>query len=162
MYAYSRGKDAPLPVVFVAPRVGPSDFHLETWPNLEPGAVAGIVSIMTRKLTSVEDLKAKTPEAEAAIASISPAAFAENGGAVPTLAAFGGEDTLVPPPHRERLVAALEKSGVPFDVVDFPNSGHLLASDPEATERRRKLFFEYAERYLNVASETSGAENAAE
>ncbi|MBR4833818.1 MAG: alpha/beta hydrolase [Thermoguttaceae bacterium] len=159
LYAYSRGKNAPLPVVFVAPRVGPSDFHLETWPNLDPETVAGIVSIMTRKLTSVEDLKAKTPETEAAIASISPAAFAENGGAIPTLAAFGGEDNLVPTPHRERLVAALEKSGVKFDVVDFPNSGHMLASDPEATERRRELFFEYADRYLNVVPET---ENAAE
>ena len=153
LYAYSRGKNATLPVVFVAPRVGPSDFHVETWPNLDPETVAGIVSIMTRKLTSVEDLKAKTPEA--AIASISPAAFAENGGAVPTLAAFGGKDNLVPTPHRERLVAALEKSGVPFDVVDFSNSGHMLESDPEATQVRRKLFFEYAERYLNVKTETS-------
>jgi len=165
LYAYSRGKDAPLPVVFVAPRVGPSDFHVETWPNLDPGAVAGLVSAMTRTETTVDAMKAKTPEAEAAIAAISPASFVEKGGAVPTLAAFGGEDTLVPPPHRERLVAALEKSGVPFDVVDFPNSGHMLASDPEATERRRELFFEYAERYLNVASEASEtpeAENAAE
>jgi dipeptidyl aminopeptidase/acylaminoacyl peptidase len=113
---------------------------------------------MTRTETTVDAMKAKTPEAEAAIASVSPALFAENGGAIPTLAAFGGEDNLVPTPHRERLVSALEKSGVPFDVVDFPNSGHLLASDPEATERRRELFFEYAERYLNVAPEAENAE----
>ena len=153
LYAYSRGKNAPLPVVFVAPRVGPSDFHLETWPNLEPQTVAGLVSKMTRTETTVEAMKAKTPEAEAAIAAVSPATFAENGVAIPTLAAYGGEDGLVPTPHRERLVAALEKSGVPFDVVDFPNSGHMLESDPEATQVRRKLFFEYAERYLNVETE---------
>ncbi len=153
LYAYSRGKNAPLPVVFVAPRVGPSDFHLETWPNLEPQTVAGLVSKMTRTETTVEAMQAKTPEAEAAIAAVSPATFAENGGAIPTLAAYGGQDGLVPTPHRERLVAALEKSGVPFDVVDFPNSGHMLESDPEATERRRELFFEYAARYLNVETE---------
>lgn len=162
LYAYSRGKDAPLPVVFVAPRVGPSDFHVETWPNLDPETVAALVSKMTRTETTVDAMKAKTPEAEAAIAAVSPAAFAENGGAIPTLAAFGGQDGLVPTPHRERLVAALEKSGVPFDVVDFPNSGHLLESDSEATERRRELFFEYAERYLNVAPETAEAGKVAE
>ncbi len=168
LYAYSRGKDAPLPVVFVAPRVGPSDFHPETWSNLPAETVAGVVGMMTRKVTFVDAESAKTAEAEAAIASVSPAAFVEKGGAVPTLAAFGGKDNIVPTPHRERLFAALEKSGVPFDVVDFPNSGHLLESDPEATERRRELFFEYAERYLNVApgaletSETSETENAAE
>ena len=158
LYAYSRGKNAPLPVVFVAPRVGPSDFHLETWPNLEAGTVAGLVSKMTQTETTVDAMKAKTPEAEAAIAAVSPATFAENGGAIPTLAAYGGQDNLVPTPHRERLVAALEKSGVPFDVVDFPNSGHMLESDPEATQARRELFFEYAERYLNVAPETQTAE----
>lgn len=87
LYAYSRGKGAPLPVVFVAPRVGPSDFHVETWPNLEPSAVAGLVSAMTRTETTVDAMKAKTPEAEAAIAAVSPASFVEKGGAVPTLAA---------------------------------------------------------------------------
>jgi hypothetical protein len=34
----------------------------------------------------------------------------------------------------------------------------MLESDPEATQARRKLFFEYAERYLNVAPETQTAE----
>ena len=159
LYAYSRGKDAPLPVVFVAPRVGPSDFHLETWSNLKPETVAELVSDMTRTETTVDAMQARTPEAEAAIASISPAAFVEKGFAIPTLAAYGQEDDVVLTEHRERLIAALEKSGVPFDVVDFPTSGHLLASDPEATKRRRELFFEYAERYLNVAPEASGAKS---
>ena len=168
LYAYSRGKKAPLQVAFIAPRVAPIDFHVDAWASVQKAeTVAGIVSLMTRQKTSTEEIKNPTEEIEARIASVSPLSYLKNGGAVPTLAAYGAKDAVVGRNHCAKISAAFETLGAKsiddvesdddqtpvFDCLEFPRSGHMLGSDPDFAARHWELFTRYARRFLDETDE---------
>ncbi len=170
LYAYSRGKKAPLQIAFIAPRVAPIDFHVDAWnPVQKAETVAGIVSLMTRQKTSTGEIENPTEEIEARIASVSPLAYLENGGVVPTLAAYGAKDSVVGRKHCAKISAAFEKLGAKsiddvkpndeqtpvFDCLEFPRSGHMLGSDPDFAARHWELFIRYARRFLDETDETN-------
>jgi len=170
LYAYSRGKNAPLPVVFIAPRVAPIDFHVDAWEPVQYAqTVAGIVSLMTRRVTSAEEIENPNAEIEARIASPSPLAYLNKGGVVPTLAAYGAKDAVVGRKHCAKISAAFEKLGSKsiddvkaddkqtpvFDCLEFPRSGHMLGNDPDFSARYWKLWGQYARRYLDETDESN-------
>jgi len=170
LYAYSRGKNAPLSVAFIAPRVAPIDFHVDAWePVQNAETVAGIVSLMTRQITSVEEIEKPTEEVEARIDSVSPLAYLEKGGVVPTLAAYGAEDPVVGRKHCAKISAVFGKLGAKgideiksddketpvFDCLEFPHSGHMLGKDPDFAVRHLELFLRYTRRFLDETDESN-------
>ena len=165
LYAYSRGKSAPLPVVFIAPRVAPIDFHVDAWdPVQPPRSVELLVRFMNRdhRETPLELIKKPDAETEKLINGISPLAHLTPESAIPTVSAYGGKDPLVGTKHCAKLaqkfaelgakplaeVTPEDETSIVFDLVEHPNSGHMLEKDPERAERFRELTFEYARRYL--------------
>ncbi|MCF0234284.1 MAG: alpha/beta hydrolase [Thermoguttaceae bacterium] len=154
MYAYSRASTAPLDVAFVAPRVGPSDLHVETWSWMKPESAAQMAVFATGGKLTVADVLNKTPEAEAAIAAVSPASLVK-ADSPPTLAAYAAKDILVRRPNYEKMKEALEKSGARFDLVFFPDSNHILGNNPEKTKEYWAKFDDYLVRYLLPPREPS-------
>lgn len=181
LYAYSRGKDAPLPVAFIAPRVAPIDFHVDAWtPVLKPEVVGLLVSMMTQRQTFLNATEISEPneETEALIKSISPIAFLSSENTIPTVAAYGGKDPLVGVNHCAKLKKRFEELGakrfedvspddvdsIVFDCIEYPRSGHMLESDPDCAKKFHELVLKYAERYLieRVSAEDNTRESETE
>ncbi|MBP5620465.1 MAG: alpha/beta hydrolase [Thermoguttaceae bacterium] len=164
LYAYSRGKNAPIPVAFIAPRVAPIDFHPDAWTTLRPEAVDGLVYLLRGKRAFPKE---ETPDAgseiESAIDAVSPLSYLNAETCVPTIAAYGGQDPLIGVNHLPKLAAKFaelgaksiddvdpaDKDAVVFDPIEYPKSGHMLAMDPDCAGRFYELNLKYAERYLN-------------
>lgn len=129
LYAYTQSNTSPIPIAFVFEQVGPVSFFPEFW-NGDKKIALGFASALTGKKITPEMLEAG--EAAELIKSISPLNHVSVG-SVPTLFAYGGKDTTVPPIHGEKLKEALEKNQVPLEWIVYPNSSHLLAEDPDYT-----------------------------
>ncbi|MBQ5366212.1 MAG: alpha/beta hydrolase [Thermoguttaceae bacterium] len=175
LYAYARGKKAPLPVVFIAPRVAPIDFHAKTWnPVLPPESVATVAALMNK--VSADELSAKDVEnpderAEKLIAAVSPLSYLTAENTIPTVSAYGGKDPLVGTGHCAALREKFKELGAKefdesdpsdastpvFDCLEYPHSGHMLESDPDYARRFHELVLKYAQRYLDepVAKESA-------
>ena len=165
LYAYSRGKNAPIPVAFIAPRVAPIDFHVDAWSRLEPETIAAIVSWMSAdgRPISKEEIENPGEETEALIDAVSPLAYLNAENAVPTVAAYGAKDPIIGINHLPKLAAKFaelraksiddvdpdDQNAVVFDPIEYPKSGHMLAMDSECANRFYELNLKYAERYLN-------------
>ncbi len=166
LYAYSRGKTAPIPVVFIAPRVAPIDNHVDAWaPVLKPGDIGKLVQAMNRSgAISAEQMKNPDEKTEELIDACSPLTFLTAENAIPTVSAYGGKDPLVGTKHCAKLKARFQELGakgideaspddsILFDCVEFPHSGHMLERDPGCALKFHALVLKYAERYLNDAS----------
>lgn len=182
LYGYSyktRGNGAPpAEIAFVAPRVGPSDFHARTWKadgNQKKLAVmAWFASFMSGVEMTPEQYARPDETTEKAIESISPVSMVAPG-VPPTLAAYGANDSLVPAPHCQVLkhaFSAMKAKGVAeiapgdattpvFDLLVFPNSNHMLGRDPDYTLKWEGFFLKYASKYLSDSPrEPSVAPNA--
>ena len=149
-------------IAFLAPRVGPADFHVKSWKAQEnPKGIAWIASFLSGHEITGEELADPNDETEIAIESISPVAHVK-ADSPPTLAAYGGRDFLVPTTQCDALRDAFSKLGAKsfeeqnesdestpvFDLVFYENSGHMLENDPERSQRWQELLDKYAERYL--------------
>ena len=173
-YAYKTRENAnpPVEVAFVAPRVGPSDFYssrifpedIKNRSEKQLEASAAFASFLSGVKISASELKERDEKVDAALRSISPAAFIAES-ATPTFAAYGGKDPLVPESiHGEAVAEEFRKLGakkiaelpegdttsLAFDLLVFPNSGHML-EEPEYARQWRETFAVYAERYLSVS-----------
>ncbi|MBQ9372717.1 MAG: alpha/beta hydrolase [Thermoguttaceae bacterium] len=167
LYAYSRGKEAPLEVAFIMARVAPIDFHADAWaPNLKAKSVAGLVSAMTGTEIDAAALENPDEKTEELINSVSPLSYVKPG-VTPTLSAYGAKDSIVPAGHPRKIKEAFEKleaksvvdvhpadTETPvFDYIEFPTSNHMLARDPDCTMRLWGLFLSYSKRYLQKHEE---------
>ncbi len=166
-YTYKTRENAnpPVEVAFVAPRAAPSDFYTPGAWGPGDGDLSGpasFLSFMSGVATTADDLRGPNEKALAAARSISPAAFIGES-AVPTLAAYGGKDSVVPFTQYMALIREFGKrgeggspetpsgSGTPvFDLLIFPNSNHMLGSDPGVTQKWREFFNAYSQRYLTI------------
>ena len=172
LYAYSRGKNAPIPVVFIAPRVAPIDNHVDAWdPVLKPSDIGKLVQAMNRsKAISAEQMNNPDETTEALINACSPLAFLNAENAVPTVAAYGGKDPLVGTKHCAKIKARFQELGakeiaktspddgaIVFDCVEYPHSGHMLEKDPGCALKFHALVLKYAERYLTDDESTSSS-----
>lgn len=128
-YAYTQADNSPIPIAFVFEQVGPVSFFPEFW-NGDKKIALGFASALTGKKITAEMLEAG--EADELIHSISPLNHVSPN-SVPTLFAYGGKDTTVPPIHGEKLKEALELNQVPHVWIVFPNSSHMMAEDPDYT-----------------------------
>ena len=175
-YSYKTRENAnpPVDVAFIVPRVGPSDFYSEKilppeakdYPDRKLKTSADFLSFLSGVPTTPGDLRERGPVVEKAARSISPATLVADA-PVPTLAAYGGKDGLVPEAvHGQALVqefrnlnakgiadvAPDDSESVVFDYLVFPNSGHMLSDDPDVLQEWRELFQTYADRYLGAES----------
>ena len=141
LYSYSRKSESPLELTFTANQVGPSDFSVDVWGELGL-TIAGLLSG-----TPITDEMISNGEAEKVIASVSPAAYI-NQNSIPSLFGYGGKDTIVPAGNGEAVKNAFEKSGVKFDFILYPNSNHLLLSDPDSSVLYQQTFDEYCKTYF--------------
>ena len=172
-------------IAFVAPRVGPVDFHAKTWDvpirdaSEDPQAqswtedkrietMARITSFLSGVDVSERQYLNPDDKTEAAIESISPL-YDIKPGVPPIFAAYGEKDMLVPAQNYKLLKHAFSELKAKsvgevdpddtetqvFDLLVFPNSNHMLARDPDYTLKWRGLFLSYASRYLTVPVESN-------
>ena len=141
LYAYSRAGESAIPIMFVFEKVGPVSVRKEFWGE---DVSAMLIGVGARVQVDPKDLDA--PETVEAANSLSPLHFI-GPDSPPTIFAYGGNDDLVKPVHRDELAKALEKYRVPNIRIDFPKSNHAMWDDPDSTEAFRKAILQYCERY---------------
>lgn len=155
LYAYSRAEQSAIPIAFVFEKVGPVSFRRDFWDDRIASVLIGYGARIQVDRDNLDD-----PEVVAAANSLSPLHFVKDG-APPTVFAYGGEDTLVRPVHRDELAKALEEHHVPNRRVDFPNSNHMLWDDADSTEEFRKAVLDYCRQYLKLPADRKSTGSSA-
>ena len=148
LYGYTRADTAPIRPAAVVSLSGPTDLS-------EHGFVfeneLGDASFMSNLLSLVcgQNFTPETfEEAVPALQKASPLTYV-NADTVPTVICQGLKDTLVPSVAGTMLDEKLTASGVPHDLLLFPNSGHGLEYDADCTKQMWELYARYAKTYLN-------------
>jgi len=152
LYAYSRAADSAFPIAFVFEKVGPVSFRKEFWDDRTSAALIGYGAGIQADPKNLD-----APEMIEAANKLSPLHFVKEG-TPPTVFAYGGKDTLVRPVHRIELAKALEENRVPNICIEFPNSNHMLWSDPDSTEEFRAAVLRYCRQYLKLPADTEVAD----
>lgn len=155
IYAYRDYQTSPIPVRCVIQMVGPASFEPSLWFGFDEGyaseeeaaAAAAFVSFMTGDAITPEMMR--SGEYFEHIRKISAAALVTED-AVPTLAAYGVYDKLVPIALSKPLFQAFEENGVPYDYVEFTNSGHGLNRDKKQLKLLAEKINEYLDKYLAI------------
>lgn len=149
LYAYSHADDSPIPVKFVFQQTGPASFHIEHWggevTEESYAEVADAVLGWSGEKITV-DMVADGSYLSY-INAISPLSLV-NENTVPTLCAYGAEDSVVPPSIKFVLFEQFEKYGVTYEYVEYKNSNHALMRDPDKQEYFVKRALEYCETYF--------------
>ena len=153
IYAYRDHAASPIPVKCVIQMAGPASFEPSEWfgfdehytSDEEAEAAAAFVSYMTGDDITPEMLR--SGEYKEYLKKISPYALVTKD-TVPTLAAYGTYDKLVPIGLSKGLFKAFEEHGVTYDYIEFPNSGHGLNRDSKQAELLGQKMNEYLDRYL--------------
>ena len=146
LYAYSRAETSPIPIAFVFQQVGPASFEKGVWtnhPEWDYGLAVGGSGVEMSK----EDYE--SGKMADVVKSISPVLWIDEN-TVPTIAAYGGKDWLVPSTHAEKVREALETHHVPHVFIVYPNSGHFLCDDPDCAKQYRKAILEFCKKYFET------------
>lgn len=141
LYAYTRAETCPIELVFLSARVGPSDFHEDAWGS---GAMTLASMLSGQEIT---DEMLADGSAEEIIRSVSPACQI-NENSVPTLAGYGGKDSVVPSGNAASTKRALEASGIDYTFIMYPDSGHTLSFNPGCASRFERVQDEYLHKYF--------------
>lgn len=149
LYAYSRAKTSPIPIAFVFQHVGPSCFEPGAWPD-HPDWDYGLTVAGSGVEMSKEDYE--SGKMADVVKSISPALWIDEN-TVPTIAAYGGKDELVPTTHAVKIREALETHHVPHVFILYPNSTHFLCEDPDCAKQYRQAILEFARKYFDSKGE---------
>lgn len=148
-YAYTRAEASAVPVKFVFQLAGPAEFEPEDWSILKKinrlDTDAEFLSMMTG--VEITEEMILSGGAERYIDGISPTRLVKKD-SVPTLMGYGLKDHLVPGKLKYGLVDALEKNGVRYDYMEFPNCNHGMYRDLDLLEDFLNLSIEYAEQYF--------------
>ena len=148
LYAYSRANISPVPISFVFQQVGPSFFLQDAWPD-RPDLAFGLTNAGAGIEISREEYDAGRKFE--VVKSISPALLV-NRNTIPTIAAYGVKDTLVPMPHAEKLRKALETHNVPHVFIMYPHSGHFLCDDPDCAKKYRETILDFCRKYFSATN----------
>ena len=154
LYAYKYADLSPIKPAAVVSNCGPTDLcNPDFIGRNQLGDEAAMLTLMNR-LTGIAITQAEYRDHtgqyaawEARLRAYSPL-YHVSGATVPTVLGHGQQDTVVPFENAAALDAALTAAGVPHDFVVFPNSGHGLDADPDASSRMTALLQSYAETYL--------------
>ena len=149
LYAYRDADTAPVPVKMVFGAVGPSCFYPEDWGcyglDRSDEAAAALFGAMAGR--TIDPAIIGTPAYDEAVRDISAAAWVDEN-SVPSLFAYGAYDKIQAFPASQRLAAALEEHGVPYDSIVFPHSGHGLQNDNKQARLYYRKINEYLDAYL--------------
>ncbi|MGN1142348.1 MAG: alpha/beta hydrolase [Oliverpabstia sp.] len=146
LYAYSHPKNSAIPVKFVFQQTGPAHFDPDGWGgNGDSEHASAFLSMMTG--VDITKEMVDNGEAEKYMEAISPA-FLVDENTVPTLCAYGPKDKVVPPALKFKLFEAFEEYGVSYDYIEFPNSNHIMYSDPDKQEEYITKVMEYCDKYF--------------
>ena len=141
LYAYSRGAESAIPLVFTANRAGPADFRTELWGGTEAMIVPALAGLERTAAYAAEGRYAELAALVSPVTYIGP-------DSPPSLLAYGGQDTTVSVGNGEAVRAALERAGVPCDYILYPNSDHALQGDPEQEALYQETLYRYCARYF--------------
>lgn len=145
LLAYREPESLAVSVRFVFEQSGPVSFEPEEWGGTDASVCAGFASKMTGEPFTAVDVGSE--DYQKAIDRISPETFV-NEDTVPTILGYSPRDIVVPPGIKYRLLEKLEESGIIYDYIEFPNSGHGLLHDPDKSEEFYRLTDEYIDRYF--------------
>ncbi len=146
LYAYSHSHS--LPLRFEAVKVGPADFRL-LFPYNEkasPEDVRNFVYACTGNRTDVVELSSQ--QADSIKLQASPVHYINDSTALPAIFAYGEKDELIKPAHYHALQARYDSLGAHYDLIVFPNSGHLLMHDKDCSERYDSIMTSYCSTYF--------------
>ena len=138
LYAFSRGENTPIKVVFTANMAGPADFSADIWGEEK-------TKIIINRLTgeTVNDVSV----ANDLISQISPTTYI-NGSTPPTIIMHGEKDDVVPIKNALSVVEKLESNSVPYDYIPLANSNHSLIQNPFKHITYYKTLLNYCEKYF--------------
>lgn len=159
LYSTLYASKSPIPIKFQISWVGPSDFNLlfPTPPNFDIKGAAPenesrifyanmhnfIYGISGEHLTEettheqIHSYKSKVSPCDLVTTQTPPAVLA-----------YGGQDRLVNAIHGEKMVEVLDAAGVENCYILFPNSGHGLESDPDASESLQAAILQFCDKYF--------------
>lgn len=129
LYAYRDAEESAIPVKFVFQQTGPTAFYGEHWGAHSDSTKIALASALLGM--ELSDSTIRNGEYISMIEDISPACNITPN-SVPTLCAYGANDKIVPTNQKYILFDSLKTHGVPYVYVEFPNSGHALANDPDS------------------------------
>lgn len=127
LYGYKCKDISPVPVKGVISLAGPTDLTHESYYTSETKDLAyGIFSYLIGETLTKENKESKRELLE----SISPLYYVTNSCA-PTLIVQGDEDLIVNCENSYFLADKLKENNVPYELIIFPHSGHMLMGDEE-------------------------------
>lgn len=146
LYAYTRAQNSAIKLVFTANKVAPSDFHSVNWDNAYGEGLGYGLTCMLSGVKYDESL-VESGEFENVINSVSPAKHIDKN-SVPTIAGYGGKDTICPIGNALATKAALINSGIDYEYFFYPKSNHGLSSDSSVDAQYKEAFLKYCEKYF--------------
>jgi len=162
LYGLKCADASPLPIAFVASRVGPTDLtQIFAVPDSLIQAVAAdaragrehpkqkeldglLFNVSGRHMTP--DMYTKQA-VDSLLLAASPVRYVSAQSAS-VLMAYGEQDPIVRPVHARRLDSLLTVHRVPHHLVFFPHSGHMLGRDPGQARQFVSLVLQYCRRYF--------------
>ncbi|MBR3805790.1 MAG: alpha/beta hydrolase [Clostridia bacterium] len=149
LYAYSHGKDSPIPVKFVFQQTGPASFHIEHWGGevTEESYSEVVSAVLGWSGKEITEEMVADGSYRRYIDEISPLCLVDEN-TVPTLCAYSTEDAAVPPSIKFILFEQFERYGVTYEFVHYENSNHGLMQDPDKQEYFVNRSVEYCDMYF--------------
>lgn len=145
LYAYREADSSSVPLKFVFQQTGPTSFHCEHWGFEEKDEKVTFASMLLGQ--SITDSMIANETFRLMIDSISPACHITPR-SVPTICAYGPNDRIVPTNQKFILMDSLKRHGVPHIYIEFPNSGHALANDPDSMAAYVARADEFCDKYF--------------
>ena len=145
LYAYRGAETSPIPVKLVFAMTGPVTFDPEKWGLTTPEDQADFISRFSGITVTVDELGSE--KVQQLLKAISPA-MQVTADSVPTVVAYGTKDKIVPVNLKYDLLDALDANDVDYTYIEFPNSGHAMAFDPDKTQEYLDTVADYMEKYF--------------
>lgn len=162
LYALKCYDQSPIPVVFVAERVGPFDLTKlfdvpedkideiarslkEGKPSKNKDEIDALIYMTSgQKMTKHMYTKAII---DSLLLTASPVTYVTSR-SVPGVFAYGAKDEIVAPVQAHLLQETYKKLNIPHSFFLFPNSNHFLGSDPEHTDQYIAEVKKYCKKYF--------------
>lgn len=147
LYALRMREASPLPIAFCTSMAGPTDLQMlfkipaDTISAVRTSVLQNTSHPLKSKIDALaffcsgQQLSAPahytSEHIDSLLSEASPLAYV-SANAVPTIFAHGANDPLVLPAHTARMTEALEANNVRYCFINYPNSDHFLANDPDS------------------------------
>ena len=149
MYAYTRKKESPVPLVaacvYCPPALcGKEDFLLGNSGEFEDWKY----DVLSKACgCAIDKSNFCNEKQQNLLLQISPQKYVTPD-CVPTAIFHGKVDELIPIEHIYNLLKVFDKNGVRNELLVYENSGHALDKDPQTADEAKNIIYKYAQRYL--------------